>query len=321
MKTSFAIPSLLLATLALAAPVALTAQSGVGTAGAQVLQLPAGSRAPAFAGAYTATSTDADVLFYDPAGLAGLGRSVSVAYQNYFEGIRAGSAAAAFNLGRLVLGGGILYLDAGSIDVIEPDPNFGNQRGKETGATASASETAARVSAAVALLGGRVRLGANMGVVSSDLAGIGRSAPFVDVGAQYAMNRLAVGVSVRHLGTKMTNSTNGDAPLPGEARLGIAVHGLQVSGFGVGLSADGLYRLQEGTTGLVAGVEAGLLPGTYGPFSAVLRAGYSMDSGDALAPYRFGAGISFGTIGVDYTYQDYNLLGAVHRIGLRWTTP
>jgi hypothetical protein len=319
MKKSFAIPSLLL--VALVAPTALAAQSGVGTAGAQVLQLPAGSRAPAFAGAYAATSADADVLFYDPAGLAGLGRSVSLAYQNYFEGIRAGSAAAAFHVGGVVLGGGILYLDAGSIDVIEPDPNFGNQRGKTTGATASASEAAARVSAAVGVLDGRVRLGANLGVVTSDLAGVGRSAPFVDLGAQYAMRRVAVGVSVRHLGTKMTNADNGDAPLPGEARLGIAVRGLQVSGFGVGLSADGLYRLQEGTTGLVTGVEAGLLPGTHRPFSAVLRAGYSMDSGDALAPYRFGAGISFGSIGVDYTYQDYNLLGAVHRIGLRWTTP
>ncbi len=319
MKKSFAIPSLLLA--AFAVPLTLAAQSGVGTAGAQVLQLPAGSRAPAFAGAYTATSANADVLFYDPAGLAGLRRSISVAYQNYFEGIRAGSVAAAFNVGGVVLGGGILYLDAGSIDVIEPDPNFGNQRGKTTGATASASEAAARLSAAVGLMGGRVRLGANLGVVSSDLAGVGRSAPFVDLGAQYAMNRIAVGVSVRHLGTSMANTTNGDAPLPGEARLGIALRGFQVSGFGVALNADGVYRLQEGTTGLLTGVEAGLLPGTYGPFSAVLRAGLSMDKGDTLAPYRFGAGISFGSVGVDYTYQDYNLLGAVHRIGLRWTTP
>jgi hypothetical protein len=135
------------------------------------------------------------------------------------------------------------------------------------------------------------------------------------------MNRIAVGVSVRHLGTSMANTTNGDAPLPGEARLGIALRGFQVSGFGVALNADGVYRLQEGTTGLLTGVEAGLLPGTYGPFSAVLRAGLSMDKGDTLAPYRFGAGISFGSVGVDYTYQDYNLLGAVHRIGLRWTTP
>lgn len=319
MKKSFAIPSLLLA--ALAGPLPLLAQNGVGTAGAQVLQLPAGSRAPAFAGAYAATSADADVLFYDPAGLAGLGRSVSVAYQSYFEDIRAGSLAAAFKLGRIVIGGGILYLDGGSIDVIEPDPNFGNQRGKATGATASAMEAAGRFSAATALLDGRLRLGANLGVVSSDLAGVGRSAPFLDLGAQYAMSRLAIGVSVRHLGTSMTNRTNGAVPLPGEARLGVAIRGLRLSGFGMEVNADGLYRLQEGTMGLATGVEAGILPGTYGPVSAVLRAGLSVDRGDALAPYRFGAGISFGSVAVDYTYQDYNLLGPVHRIGLRWTTP
>ncbi|HKJ93256.1 MAG TPA: hypothetical protein VJ957_08810 [Longimicrobiales bacterium] len=318
MKTSFVIPALI---MAVAAPSMLAAQSGVGTAGAQVLQLPAGSRAPALAGAYTATAADADVLFYDPAGLAGLGRSVSVAYQSYFEDIRAGSAAAAFKVGRMVLGGGILYLDAGSIDEIVPDPNFGNQRGKATGATARATETAARLSAATSLLDGRLRLGANIGAVSTDLAGVGRSAPFVDLGAQYAMRMVSVGASLRHLGGSMTNADNGDAPLPGEARLGIAVHGLNVAGFGVALTADGLYRLQEGTVGMAGGVEAGILPGSYGPFSAVLRAGLSLESGDALAPYRFGAGISFGAVGVDYTYQDYDLLGAVHRIGLRWTMP
>ncbi|NIQ52057.1 MAG: hypothetical protein GWN71_00780, partial [Gammaproteobacteria bacterium] len=83
------IVSAVAAALCLAGPVA--AQSGVGTAGAQVLQLPTGSRAPALAGAYVAGSGDADLLFYNPAGTAALNGAVSLAYQSYFEDIIAGS--------------------------------------------------------------------------------------------------------------------------------------------------------------------------------------------------------------------------------------
>ncbi len=59
-----------LAALAAGAPV--RAQQGAGVAGASVLQLPAGSRAPSFSGAYSAVTGDADVLFYNPAGLSTL---------------------------------------------------------------------------------------------------------------------------------------------------------------------------------------------------------------------------------------------------------
>jgi hypothetical protein len=58
----------LAASLLAAFAAAPLAAQGVGTTGAQVMQLPAGARAAALSGAYTAASGDADVLFYNPAG-------------------------------------------------------------------------------------------------------------------------------------------------------------------------------------------------------------------------------------------------------------
>lgn len=298
----------------------LHAQDGVGTAGAQVLQLPAGSRAPALAGAYTAGSGDADVLFYNPAGSAVLDGAVSVAYQSYFEDIMAGSGATAWRLGRFVVGAGILFLDAGDINEVVPDPAFGGQRGMPTGETVSASETAARVTGAMGLLDNRLRVGAGAGFVSSDLAGVTRSALFVDLGAQYALDRATVGVALRNLGGAMTSDVNGDASLPAEARFGITTAPVTVAGIGAAISADGIYRIQERTTGLVAGLEAGLMPTPELPLMAVARIGFGIEDADEfLAPLRFGAGVMISGFSVDYTYQSYDLLGTVHRIGIRWS--
>lgn len=315
--TRLAAAGLAAATLLLART--LHAQDGVGSAGAQVLQLPAGSRAPALAGAYTGGAGDADVIFYNPAGTAMLEGAVSIAYQSYFEDIMAGSGAAAWRLGPFVVGAGILFLDAGDINEVVPDPAFGGQRGMATGETVSASETAARITGAMRLLDDRVRVGLAAGFVSSDLAGVTRSAPFIDLGAQYALDRATVGVALRNLGGAMTNEVNGDADLPAEARFGITTAPVTIAGIGAAISADGIYRMQEGTTGLVAGIEAGLMPTAELPIMAVARVGFGIEDADEyLAPLRFGAGVMVSGFSVDYTFQSYDLLGAVHRIGIRW---
>lgn len=297
----------------------LDAQDGVGTAGAQVLQLPAGSRAPALAGAYTAYADDADLLFYNPAGTATLDGAVSIAYQSYFEDIVAGSGAAAWRFGRFVVGAGLLFLDAGDIEEVVPDPDYGGQRGIATGEVVKASETAARIAGAMTLLDERLRLGAAAGFVSSDLADVSRSAPFIDLGAQYVIDPATIGVALRHLGGSMANDVNGDASLPAEARFGVATAPMTMAGVGVSVAADAVYRLEEGTTGLATGLEAGLMPTPELPIMAVARLGFTLeDAEETLAPLRFGAGVMVSGIAVDYTFQSYDLLGAVHRIGVRW---
>lgn len=298
----------------------LAAQDGAGTAGATVLQLMAGSRAPALSGAYAGIAGDADALFYNPAGAATLRAAGMLSYQRHVEDIGLISAAGAFRTGPVVLGASLVVLDYGSIDEIVPDDGFGGETGLPTGATVSASELAARFTAALPLAGDRMRLGVSAGVVSTDLAGTRRSAPFLDAGMQYSLPRLTLGASLRSLGGALAGRDMADAPLPSELRAGAALDlAPSAGGFGVLVSADFVAGLEEGSTGLLAGIEAGLRPTATADYGAVMRAGWNAGIGsDGLGALQVGGGLNIGEVAVDYTWQRYDFFGTIHRFGVRW---
>ncbi len=306
------------ATLSVALPV--RAQDGAGTAGATVLQLPAGSRAPALSGAYVGVAGDADALFYNPAGVAGIRAAASLSYQRHVEDIGLASAAGAFRAGRVVIGASLLLLDYGNIDEIVPDDDFGGQTGRPTGNTVSASELAARASAAMMFLQDRLHVGVAAGLVSTDLAGASRSAPFLDAGVQYVLPRVTLGAALRNFGGAMTGESLADAPLPKELRVGGSVALPTTGGLGATLAADLITSLEEGTTGIAMGIEAGLLPDGAAGVGAVGRVGYDAGTGeDGLGALRLGGGLSLGPVAVDYTYQRYDFFGSIHRFGVRWS--
>ncbi|HEX9109463.1 MAG TPA: hypothetical protein VF832_19615 [Longimicrobiales bacterium] len=298
------------------------AQKGAGSAGATVLQLIPGSRAAGFSGGYSAMTGDADVLFYNPAGISSLQAGAALSYQPLVEGMGFGSVAASFHLGRLALGAGVSYLNGGTVDEITPDPLYGDQRGKATGATASANESAARIAAALPLANGRFRLGAAAGFISSDIAGSSAGTPLFDVGLQAGLiPSLSAGVALRNLGGSLGKDTV-SAPLPSEARVGLSFARATSSGLGLALSADFVAGLQDGTSGVAGGVEVGLLRASSHGFGAVARVGYDQAQGSGgLAPLQLGGGLSLGNIALDYTFEDMNNFGAVHRFGVRWTSP
>lgn len=288
-----------------------------GRTGAAVLQLPAGARAAALSGAYSAAAGDADVLFYNPAGAAALGTAVSASYLRHVLDIRATTAAGAVRLGPLTLGAATALLDAGEVRVVEPDPQYGGERGRETGERASASESATRLAVALPLRGGRIRLGAAAGYVSSDIAGAARAAAVFDLGAQLALERVTLGAALRNLGGALAGDGLDDADLPTEARAGLRFEAARAATLGATLSADLVSRAGGGTW-LAAGVEAGLLPAA-GRIGAVGRIGWDGGAGDGgLGGLRLGAGLSLGEVAVDYAYQDLDLFGPVHHIGVRW---
>jgi hypothetical protein len=296
------------------------AQDGAGSTGAAVLQLLAGGRAAAFSGAYSAATNDADVVFYNPAGIAGLLAGAGFSYQRQVLDIGLASASGAYGFGRFVLGAGAVFLDYGDVDEMVPDPVFGGQTGTATGNTVGASEIGARVVGAGSLMDGRLNIGAAVGIVSTDLAGASRSAPFVDAGVQYALPRITLAASVRNIGGAMSGGGLADAELPSEARLGAMFELASPNGFGAVLAADLVSELNAGTTGVVAGVEAGLLPGLASRVGAVGRVGWAANAGDeAQGALQLGAGLSLGPVAVDYAYQNYDLFGALHRFGVRWS--
>lgn len=304
--------------LALATAGSVRAQ-GAGSTGATVLGLLAGGRASALSGAYTGATDDADVLFYNPAGIAGLLRGASLSYQRHVEDIGLATGAGAVRLGPLVVGASAIFLDYGEIREFEPDPNFGGQTGRPTGRTVSASEIAGRVSAATAAMDGRLNLGASLGFISTDLAGASRGAPFLDLGAQYAISSVTLGASLRNVGGAISGAGLAEADMPTEARLGGMLRMTRPTGLGAVASADLVLELNGGTSGVVAGIEAGLLPDATTGLGAVGRVGYNAGTGDGgQGSLLLGGGVSLGPVAVDYAYQNWDLFGALHRVGVRW---
>ncbi|MGH7443474.1 MAG: hypothetical protein ACREKM_01290, partial [Longimicrobiales bacterium] len=182
-----------------------------------------------------------------------------------------------------------------------------------------ASELAARVAAALPIFGDRLTVGAAAGMVTVSLAEARRIAPVFDMGAQYDLPFVTLGASLRNLGPDMSGAGLADAPLPSEARIGAATSWQRADGWGGSLNADVVTLLQEKRTGLLLGAEAGLMPATTMGISAVARVGIDATQGrDAIGAFRFGAGVGFGRVDLDYAYQDFDAFGGVHRIGLRW---
>jgi hypothetical protein len=292
---------------------------GAGSTGGQVLQLVAGARAAGFSGAYTAAHGDADALFYNPAGIAALMRGAALSYESYVEDIGLASFGGAYTAGRFSFGLGGLYLDAGAIPECAADPDFGGNRCMVTGRTVSASEAVARISLARPF-GESLRLGLSAGLLSVSLAEEARSTPVIDLGAQYDLSSVTLGAALRNVGGSLSSDSLADAELPTEARLGAAFHFVRPNGIAVNLHTDLVARVREGSAGILVGAEAGWLPGAPRAVGAMARIGYdAADGSGGLGSLKLGAGLTLDELAIDYAYQHYEALGAVHRFGLRWT--
>ena len=303
---------LMSAILACAAPaVAQTA----GETGAVVLQFNAGARAGALSGAYSSAYGDADALYYNPAGIAAARSGASFSYEAHSTDVALGSLAAFTHVRALRFGASLVYLDAGTISEMTPDPEFGFLTGTASGNSVSAGELAGRVSVAIPLLTGRLRAGASAGFVSVSVAEITETTPIADIGLQYDVAQLTLSLAARNLGGTLGA---GDTRLPSELRLGALIPVLNSAGVGANLMVDGISRIHESRFDVAAGIELGLIPSVTRDVGAVIRAGYDGDSGE-LSALRFGAGLSLRSASFDYTFQNMAISGSVHRLGLRWS--
>ena len=300
-------------------PLSSLQAQGAGAAGAQILQFSAGSRAAAFSGAYAASSSDADVLFYNPAGVASLRKAGALSFETMVQGVTLSSLAGALRVGPLTVGLSGMFLDAGKVIELVPDPSFGGNTGMPTGKSASSTESVARVTVALPIHD-RLRLGASGGIISSSLADQSASTAVFDVGVQYELSAFTLGAALRNAGGSLSASDLRDADMPTEARVGAALQLARADGLGLNVHSDIIARLQESSTGILLGAEAGYLPGGAHALSAVARVGVSPTEGDgALGVLKLGAGITLARLGIDYTYQSFDLLGSVHRFGVRWS--
>jgi hypothetical protein len=324
LRRTAAATAVVIAAGALAPPVA--AQSSRGTTSATVLQMPAGGRAAGFGGAYTAAA-DGDVLFYNPAGAAWLSATASMAYQRHSEQIGFGTAAASLRIGPAAAALTLGVLDYGSIAEVVPDPAFGGQRGMETGAMVGASDVVARIALAAPIPGSRLAVGASFGLVWITLAESVRTAEIYDAGLHYrAGDALSIGAALRNAGAQLEGAGLVPADLPTEVRAG-AAWALPVAftrGVQVRSHLDLIAPLNEGGRTFAIGVEgatesiAGVMAGGH-PLGAAVRAGFNGAPGtDAAGRLHAGAGLTLGSVSLDYALQRMNVLGMTHRIGVRW---
>ncbi len=319
MRSQFVVWMLLLLGLA-GAPAA--AQPGGSLSSFQLLRFDASARTAALGGAYTAVADgDVNAMFYNPA-IPGptTNKTPSLSYLNHLAGIDAGTLAyshAVEGLGTTV-SGGLRFVHWGTIQ-------RRNEQGVQTG-TFSAADMALTLGAARAL-GPRIRYGANMHVLYTQIEESQASALAADLGALYRVpaRQLTVGVSLRHLGTSLGGF---ETTLPLDLQLGVSK---QLAHLPVRLSLTA-YDLTEMGTGIEGGSTLDHVLGhlTFGGELRLgdalrLRLGYNhRRSRDLALSNQFdlgglggGFGLVIGGIAVDYAYNSWSELGGLHQFTVR----
>ncbi len=276
-----------------------------------VLALPASARA---AGALDAAplATGASALFYGGQSLPET-RAVSASAGTWLGGAQFSTLAIALPWRGSTFGIGVQSLDYGSVDEIVPDPLTGGVRGIATGDRVGASEFA--LTAGVGRRAGAWRAGVAGTFVSQQVADASGNATGLDAGLGVTMHGWDATVAVQHLGgtlqlggvrSPLVRTYRGAAASPAW-RTALA-----------SLRAVGEYRSVEGegATALLGG--EGTWEGLAGWELALRGAAASYSAETARAPWSAGGSAARGGWSLDYAYQGFGALGAVHRMGVTW---
>jgi hypothetical protein len=304
-------PALLGALLAVLAAAPATAGTETGFA---FLTLPAGARAAAMGGAFTAVADDPTAVFWNPAGVAaraalapGEGEiAVSGVHHESIQNFRQDLVAATWRKAEdgLSLGFNSHYTGRleGTDEIGNPLGAFGASDFAISGAYATAATTS-------------LRLGGSIGWLSETIAGTSASTLTYSLGALYvpdAVPGLTLGAAVRNLGGSPRFSTDdggeGEAvPLPRTIAAGASLGGS--AGSWRWLVAGELSQLKgDGSEGRL-GLEVAPAPGI------ALRGGWMF--GQDAADLTAGAGVVVGRMAFDYAFVPYHDdLGSSHRAGL-----
>jgi len=279
--------------------------SDEGTAAAQILKLGAGSRPAAMGDAYAADSTDAEGLFYNPAGLAAIkGGEAYFTHSLLVESIGLSSLAAAVKTEKLgVIAAGAQYLTYGDIDST-------NNNGEADGSY-SPKDVVATLGWAQSF-GKKLSLGAAVKYISLKISGTA-SAFAGDVGARWKEGRLSLGAVYQNLGTKIKFNSESEK-LPANLKAG-AAYALK----------NGIKIMADANIPNDADVWFG--GGAEWKFKAsetvdlALRAGYTnryKDTG-GFNGLTTGVGVNLnGNLGFEYSFVPMGDLGTTHRLGIKY---
>jgi len=287
--------------------------SDSGTAAADFLNLGAGPRAIAMAGAQTGLANDAYATYYNPAGLATLRTQEAAFVQTqYLQGVSEENLAYALPHPRYgAFGLHLTYLNFGSIPGTDA---VGQSLGSVAASDMDFGLSYSRDLYHDERYGTELAVGATGKWIQERLAGTKATAYAGDLGLLFApgikwgesLNGWKAGVALRNVGTSMTFDQESFA-LPRTLAAGLSYTG-SWRDESVTLAVDG-RQPNDGPRNLGVGLEIW----TWQAF--VLRAGYTTE-GDLGNGLRIGAGIRFKTVQVDYAFASEGPLGNTQRIGL-----
>ena len=275
--------------------------AGVGTTGAQFLEVGVGARELALGSAASVLTSGANAINWNPARLAGLSsRSLSASYNSLFLDESQGFLGYAAPLGNDmgVLAGGVNYLTVSDIykragDTENPDSTF------------SDNNTALTLSYAKSEVRPGLSLGASLKYVQQGLDGQNDRAMALDAGSVLKLGGTwTAALAVQNLGGKI-----GPDDLPLTVRGGAAASLLAGK---LSAAADVDWLANDKLAYLSVGAEYSLA--RYLAVRAGYQFGRSQDKLGGLTGLAAGMGLKFGEFSLDYAYVPFGDLGDTHRM-------
>ncbi len=279
---------------------ALLNTNDAGTTAGQFLKLGMGGKAASMGDAAVAGVNDSTSIAWNPAGLTGVkGSQLSLMHSLYAGDVFYDYLAFAKELpGIGAVGIAVQYVNYGSI--IETD-NLGTE-------LAGFTPYDLAINAAYALNYNGLRAGINVKYVSSAIKNTA-TAFAADVGFQYTVSDVKLGVAVYNFGTGM-KFVNTAVGLPVYLRAGAAYSPMA----NLMVEADGEFPA-DGAAGFGVGAEYFY---ALSPDMAVLpRAGYnSVNEVSGFKGFTFGLGFNWTTYTLDYALVPFGDMGLVHKISV-----
>jgi hypothetical protein len=290
---------------------AYLAASAGGTAGFAFLQIPAGARAVAMGGAFTAVPGDPISLYWNPAASANLKESeLTTTYTSYMMDMQAGFAGWVNPRENTVIGVSLNYFYGGSFDRTTMEDPLGTGEQFSSNSMALAGTWAKPLSESISV-------GATGRFIYSQIDSYNANGFSIDIGGMYSPSAIpgfAGALVVRNAGVQTKAFYSENDPMPTEIAAGVSQ----------ALLNDNLLVAADATLPLVGdfdfatGIE-------YKPVEMLaLRTGWSLSAKDTadnagggfIDAMSFGMGTSYNQVSLDYTWKPCADLGNTHRISL-----
>ncbi|MBI2407640.1 MAG: hypothetical protein HYV19_05015 [Gemmatimonadetes bacterium] len=282
-----------------------------------LLTLPASARA-AGGGDMAPLATDASALFYGAQHLP-RERAVALSAGTWIGDVQLASLAFAMPTGwqraaNSVVAVGVQSLDYGSADEIVPDPLTGGTRGTPTGNRVGGSELA--MTLGLKQQAGRQRVGVALTYMRQQVADLSASAVTISGATGITTRGWDADLSVEHASTSSRNPARRTLTIPSTTRLSAASPAWTI-GKSQWRGLAEVRRVNRAGTTTTAGVE-GAMTSAAGWALHVRGAVLTYSEETARAPWSAGGSAARGAWSLDYAYQGFGALGAVHRMGISW---